>query len=134
MYLCVAVDGETPIPATEPYMVTTAYKGIANAAFPPQGGTYELAGIRRDGTNYSIPYLTTFSDYNQRFSIVNHGTAAVRYTFSFQSEEGVTTAPGTAASGDLPPGGQIVLKASDIVEITGGTRAAAVLSIVAPGG
>jgi hypothetical protein len=133
MYLCVAVDGETPFGGTEPYMVMTSYKGITNAAFPPQGGTYELAAIGRDGTSYNIPYLTTFSEYNQRFSIVNHGTKTVAYTFAFQSEEGVTTAPGAAASGELAPG-QVVLKTTDIVEITGGNRASAVLSIVAPSG
>ena len=130
MYLCVAVDGETPIPTTEPYTVTTSYKGNLNAAFPPQGGTYELAAIGRDGTSYNIPYLTTFSEYNQRFSIVNHGTKTVAYKFEFQSEEGVTTAPGAAASGELAPG-QVVLKTTDIVEIMGGNRASAVLSIVA---
>ena len=133
MYLCVAVDGETPIPETEPYTATTAYKGIPNAAFPPQGGTYELAKIRRDGTTYNIPYLTTFSEYNQRFSIVNYGSKAVAYTFEFHSEEGVTTADGMQAQGELPVG-QTVLKTSDIVEITGGNRAAARLNIVAAGG
>ena len=133
MYLCVAVDGETPIPATEPYIVTTAYKGIANAAFPPPGGTYELAKIRRDGTTYNIPYLTTFSEYNQRFSIVNYGSKAVAYSFKFHSEEGVTTADGMQAQGELPVG-QTVLRTSDIVEITGGNRAAARLNIVAAAG
>ena len=130
MYLCVAVDGETPIPVTEPYTVTTSYKGIAMAAFPPQGGTYELAAIGQDGISYNIPYLTTFSEYNQRFSIVNHGSKAVEYDFTFHSEEGVTTAAGMQASGELPVG-QTVLKTTDIVEIMGGNRAAAVLKIVA---
>ena len=130
MFLCVQVDGETVIPETDAYAVTTSYTGETGAAFPPQGGSYELAEIVQDGTRYSIPYLTTFDEYNQRLSIVNFSAKPVRYNFhSFNAEEGVTVAGGMKATGELPVG-QTVLKTSDIVEIMGGNRASARIAIV----
>ena len=45
LHLCIEVHGTTAIPETAPYTVTTQYRGIANAAFPPQGGTHDLAMI-----------------------------------------------------------------------------------------
>jgi hypothetical protein len=129
-FLCIAVDGETVIPETDAYTLTTKYGGIAGAAFPPQGRLHELGDVSQDGTRYTIPYLTSFEDYNQRLSLVNFGTKAVRYEFhSFNSEDGVTAMGGTAAEGELPVG-QTVLKTSDIVDIMGGNRASARLSIV----
>ena len=130
MFLCIAVDGETVIPETDAYTLTTKYGGIAGAAFPPQGRLHELGDVTQDGTRYTIPYLTTFAEYNQRLSLVNFGTKAVRYEFhSFNSEDGVTAMGGTAAEGELPVG-QTVLKTSDIVDIMGGNRASVRLRIV----
>ena len=56
--LCIHVDGETEIPVTDTYRVATKYEGITDAAFPPPGGTFELAAIEHDGTTYRLPYLT----------------------------------------------------------------------------
>jgi hypothetical protein len=130
MFLCIQVDGETVIPPTDAYTVTTKYTGVTGAAFPPQGSTYELGGIVQDGTSYTIPYLTSFEDYNQRLSLVNFGPKPVRFNFhSFSHEDGVTVAEGMDATGVLPVG-QTVLRTSDIVDIMGGNRASARLSIV----
>ena len=131
MYLCLSVDGETVIPRTAPYAVTTKYKGILDAAFPPQGAVHDLAAIGRDGTTFRIPYITRADGYNQRFVIVNRGDATTYSFGEFEMEDGVMVAAGMMASGDLPEG-TMVLRASDIVDITGGGRASGTLSIVAP--
>jgi hypothetical protein len=133
-YLCIEVDGTTEIPTTAPYMVTTKYAGIPDAAFPPEGDTYDLSQIGRDGTTYYIPFLTTYEGYNQRISIVNRGRATT-YSFTGLQTEAPTTAvwDEMASSGPLPTG-QTVLKTPDIVEITDGNRAAGNLTIVASPG
>jgi hypothetical protein len=132
-YLCITVDGETSIPETPddmPYMVTIKYTGIDDAAFPPEGGTFDLAGITRDGTYFHIPYLTTYDAYRQRIIIVNRGGESTYIFDTLNTDRGVVTA-GMDAEDVLPPG-QTVLFATDIVSIDGGTRASATLSIPAP--
>ena len=86
--------------------------------------------IRRDGTTFRIPFITTSQQFQQRFSIVNRGVATTYAISELHAQSGVTVATGVKATGALPQG-QTVLMASDIVEITGGTRAAATLSVVA---
>ena len=128
--LCVMVDGETSIPETGPYTVETSYKGLANAAFPPAGGTHALAAIGRNGTTFRIPYLTTADGYNQRIVIVNRGSATTYEFGEFEMEAGVTVTPGEMASGDLPEG-TTVLRASNVATIDGGSRASGTLTVVA---
>ena len=131
MSLCIHVDGETTIPVTDNYMVTTKYAGITGAAFPPPSSMYDLGMIERDGTTYHIPYLTTFDGYNQRIAVVNRSGRTVDYVFTdFMAEDGNTVTGGEAHSGTFSPG-QTVLRATDIVTIEGGARAAANLTIVA---
>ena len=130
--LCINVDGETEIPVTDTYKVTTKYAGVADAAFPPPGGTYELAYIRHDGTTYRLPYLTTYEAYNQRFSIVNRGGATTYAFTGLVSAEGTVT-PGPRSIGPLPTG-QTILRTEDVVSIAGAARAAGNLTIVADPG
>ena len=130
LHLCLEVDGKTAIPATDTYKVMTSYRGIADAAFPPAGAERELAGIKRDGANFRIPYITTADGYIQQFVIVNRGYATTYRFGEFQTQDGVTVAAGMAASGDLPEG-MTVLSASDVVTITDGFEAAGSLAIVA---
>ena len=130
-YLCIAVDGNTEIPTTTPYMATTKYTGVPDAAFPPKGGTFDLSQIGRDGTTYYIPYLTLYDGYNQRFSIVNRGRPTTYSFTGLQAEAETTAAWGEMASGPLPTG-QTVLSTSDILTITDGrSRASGNLTIVA---
>ena len=129
--LCIEVDGETSIPNTDEYQVTTKYKGLAMAAFPPTGTTHTLAKIERDGYEANIPYLTTHSAYNQRIVIVNRWRET-QYSFSnFESEDGVEVLEGMDAEGTLLEGTN-VLRVRDIVTIEGGTRASGTLNVVAP--
>jgi hypothetical protein len=129
--VCIVVDGKTAITATDYYSVTTKYKAASMSAFPPTGGTRQLARILRDGYERGIPYLTTDSGYNQRFVIVNRWTDAEYMFHEMQSEDGVEVEAGSAATGTAPTG-TTVLRAADIVSITGGTRASATLTVVAP--
>jgi hypothetical protein len=127
--LCVEVDGETAIPETEPYTVTTEYAGIDDAAFPPEGKTHDLSPIDRDGTYFHIPYLTTHDSYNQRVVIVNRGAATTYEFVDMQAESGATVSAGAMASGDLPTG-QMVVRSTGI--ISGATRGSTTLTVVAP--
>ena len=128
--LCFDPEDGKAIPAA-PWMVTVKFTKAVNALFGPPDVTAELGRFQRNGTTYRIPFITTSPRFTQRFSIVNRGAAAVAYSVGeLHAQSGITVAAGAGASGDLPPG-QTVLTASDLVEITGGTRAAATLSVVA---
>jgi hypothetical protein len=129
--LCIAVDGETSIPNTDEYTVTTKYKGIPMAAFPPMGATHTLATISRDGYGANIPYLTTDDGYNQRIILVNRWRATTYAFGPFESEDGVEVIEGEMVRGTLPEG-TTVLRVRDIVTIEGGTRASGAVSVVAP--
>ena len=129
--LCIVVDGKTPIPNTDHYMVTTKYKGLAMAAFPPVGGTHSLARISRDGYSRNIPYMTTDDGYNQRVVIVNRWRETEYAIGSFEMEDGVEVTAGDDAAGTLPEG-TTVLRMTNIVTIEGGTRASGTVSVVAP--
>ena len=63
--------------------------------------------------------------------MVNRGATAATYSMTFQPETGVTAVAGTGATGTIPAGGTLSVKASDIVTLTGKTRVAATLNIVA---
>ena len=128
--LCFKPEDGKRIPAA-PWMVTVKFAKATNARFGPPDVTAELGRFRRNGTIYRIPFLTTSPRFTQRLGIVNRGASAVAYHVGeLHAQSGVTVAAGARASGALPPG-QTVLTASDLVTITGGTRAAATVSIVA---
>ena len=129
MILCVAVDGETAIPKTGAYMVTTEYKGPVTAKFPPVGATYNLSMIGRSGTTFRLPFLTVHERHNQRINIVNRGQATT-YTLGDLATIGDSVSALEMASGDLPLG-QTVLKVSDLIEVMGAMRAAGTLSMPA---
>ena len=130
--LCIEVDGETYIPKTAPYMVTTKYAGRTDAAFPPMGGTHELAIVDRDGTTVHLPYLTTYEQYNHRITLRNRSSRPTTWMFRFAPEIGVDAMPGEMATGDLMAGETKVLKATDVVELTGGSRTAATVTLPLP--
>ena len=131
--ICYTADGTVAIPEGE-YPI--AYTLVA-AATTRTNQTTSLSGtageILHNGTTVQLPYLTTFEDYNQRIVMVNRSATEAAYNIpTFQTEDGVTATGGTAASGTIPAGGTLVVKVSDVVSLSGGTRAAATLNIVAP--
>jgi len=96
------------------------------------GDYSEASGtIIYDTTSISVPYLTTFSGYNQRIYIVNSGTQDATYTTTFTSEDGVTATAGSMATGVVPAGEMLAIKATDLVTLTGKTRTSAVIEIEA---
>ncbi len=130
----VAANNTTAIPSGS-YTVAVDYAGISNAAFPPADIAAQTIGrIRRDGTQVQIPYLTTFSGYTQRVVIVNRNRTPVTYAFTFTPEDGTTAAEGAMATGTVGAMETVSIRAGDIVTLTGRTRTAATLDVVATSG
>jgi hypothetical protein len=109
----------------------TILKGSYVATLVDDGTVNTLGTIIYDTTAISINYLTTFAAYNQRIYIINTGTNDASYTTSFLSEAGVTATAGTAATGVVPAGEMVAIKASDLVTLTGKTRTSATIEIEA---
>ena len=117
-YICVEVDGSESIKKSD-YTAQLAEAGL----------TDDLGRITFDTTSIEVPYLTTFADYNQRLYIVNSGSTNAEYSISFVSEAGVTVTPGTAATGVVPAGEMVALRATDVVALEGRTRTSAVIEV-----
>ena len=133
LYICIEAKADTAIPAAS-YQVELDFAPPTGTSFadyvsPVEDVIVDVGAIRRDGTTIHIPYVSTHPKFNQRFQIVNNG-AATTYAFTFKTEEGITAAPGDAATGDLPKG-TTHLKLADVVTLTGGTRASATFTAVA---
>lgn len=136
--LCYTVggtNGTTAIPEGD-YTVALAFVSNSTTAVSPTASASGTMGtIAHNGTTVQLPYLTTFSDYNQRLVMVNRGSSDAAYTVSaFQTEASTTAAAGTAATGTIPAGGSMVVKVTDVVTLTGGTRSAGTVNIVAASG
>ncbi|MBD1389799.1 hypothetical protein IC617_10205 [Neiella sp. HB171785] len=127
-YLC--VDAADVDPNDDESVAKSTYKatltGVSGAVVMGDFGA-----IVYDTTSVSVPYLTTYSEYNQRVYLINDSNAEVAYSTSFQSEAGVTATPKTASAGTIPANTVLSLKASDMVELTGKTRTAAVIELEA---
>ncbi|GGD57541.1 hypothetical protein [Lacimicrobium alkaliphilum] len=121
--LCVEVDGEEVIPRN------SAGYSVALASNTGVSGT--IGSITYDTTSITVPYVTTFADYNQRIYILNNGAAPAPYSTTFQTEGDTTATAGSAAEGVVPAKTMIAIKASDLVTFTGKTRGAAVIEIEA---
>ncbi|GLR70869.1 hypothetical protein [Agaribacter marinus] len=118
-FLCLDNGDEKDVILRGSYSVSASDNGFS-------GG---VGSITYDTTSVSVPYISTFDKVNQRIYFINSGVAA-DYSFTFKSEDGITATPGTAASGTIPQNGVLMLKASDIVTITGsGTRTTATIEI-----
>ena len=117
-HICVEVDGSETIKKSD-YTAELAEAGL----------TDDLGRITYDTTSIEVPYLTTFADYNQRLYIVNSGSTNAEYSISFVSEAGVTVTPGTAATGVVPAGEMVALRATDVVALEGRTRTSAVIEV-----
>ena len=90
-----------------------------------------LGTIAYDTTSITLPYISTFADYNQRIYINNKGATAAYYSTTFDTESGTTAAAGASGTGTIAAGEIAMIKVSDLVTLTGGTRAAAVIEIEA---
>lgn len=131
--LCVKKEDDGKVLSPVDFTATIAYDKVGVWAAPTVSAV-AAGSIKRDGTTVEVPYLTTFADYNQRLVLVNRGSTDAAYTISFTPDvaTGATSTAGTAATGTLKAGKTTVLKATDIVTITGSSRTAATVTIVGP--
>ena len=135
--LCITVPASNtmPVPAGM-YSAEVDYAPLANAAFPPADLAETVIGrIRRSGVEVQIPFLTTQPEYEQHVIIVNRSARPVDYTFTFTPfGDDVTVTPGGMSEGRVPARTQMVMKATDVVSLTGGVETSASLSVVASAG
>ena len=124
-HLCVLVDGTEIIPR-----VSTAYNASLAGALNT-GVAGALGVITYDTTAITIPYVTTFTGYNQRIYILNNSATAAPYTTTFQTETGTVATAGSKATGTVPANTLMAIKATDLVSFAGTTRGAAVIEIEA---
>jgi hypothetical protein len=118
---CLTLDGTTDVAAKGEYTITLDDQDVTNT----------IGRIIFDTTTVEVPYLTTFSSYNQRLYIVNRGSRDALYTISYTTEGAATATPLAASTGTVPAGEVLALKATDIVELTGRTRTAATVEVEA---
>ena len=131
--LCVTVNGTTELIPETTYDISVNEVHVVTTSVPNSTVSQGTAGdIIRNGTNVEVAYLTTFVDYNQRLLLNSRHSVDAAYTVTFQTEAGVTATALAAASGTLPAGENLVLRAVDLVTITGGTRCSATVTVVAP--
>jgi len=132
-FICNVVDGTTQIPAGA-YTVGVVYgsAAVADLALTWAGGS--VGSISRNGTTDQINYLTTFTGYNQKVILTNRSSIAGTYSFTFQTEADTTAVAGTKATGTLAANSVTVIKATDLVTLTGKSRASATFTAVLASG
>lgn len=91
--------------------------------------TGSVGEVVYDTTSVDIPFITTFADYNQRIYIVNTSSTEATYSFTFYTEEGIEVEGSNVAEGTVPANEVTLILATELVEITGGNRVAAVLDV-----
>jgi len=132
-FFTVGVDKDKLIPK-QTFNAEITFEKAADSAFAPAAQTVAVGTVAHNGTTIQVPYVTTFADYKQRLVLVNRGGADAAYTVTFTPETGVTAAAGTAATGTLKAGKTTIISATDLVTLTGATRTAATVNIVAVSG
>lgn len=118
LFLCVTVDTSEII-----------NKGSYSAFLVTDDLTNAIGVISYDTTSIEVPYLTTFSGYNQRLYMTNTSGSDAAYSITFVAEGVTVVTPLAAASGIIPKGEMIALKARDIVQLDNRTRTSAVIEV-----
>jgi len=130
-FICNVVDGTSSTPAGS-YSIGVTYASATAGDLVLTYAGAATGAISRNGTTNQINYLTTFTGYNQKVIITNRSTIAGTYAFTFQTEADTTAVAGASATGTLPASSVTVIKATDLVTLTGKTRAAATFTAVLP--
>jgi len=135
--VCVTVDTAGPMsnamPIPEGKYEATAYS--RNSADPRDNvmrATVTVGNIVRNCTSVNIAYLTSSDKYNQRLIITNRGDMPAPYdlnSFTTEVDSDVTVELSDMAMqvkemghNVIPPGGQVVLRVSDLLSFTGNSR------------
>ena len=130
-YLCIEVDGATPIPSTQPYRATVNYVTYGDPVLPPGNVELTLGRILSGGSSVSIPFMSTHPAVNHRLMILNRLNDDVAYRIEFEPPAGTTAVKKGPATGTLPPG-STSLHIRDLVELQGRSRTALTLRVDAP--
>ncbi|WP_331351944.1 hypothetical protein [Cellvibrio sp. UBA7671] len=133
--LCVDVTGDEADAYSIPESTYTAgldFEPVADAVYPVTTATGAFGSIDRNGTVVEVPFLSTYAPYNQRLVMVNRGSSSAAYSITFTEEAGNVATGLTAATGTLAPMETKIIKATDVVSLTGATRTAATITVVAP--
>ncbi|GAA5180636.1 hypothetical protein GCM10025771_25620 [Niveibacterium umoris] len=90
--------------------------------------------ILHNGTELQGPWFTTNANYVSRFVLTSQYTQDADYKATLITEDGNTcTTPGSAATGTLKAGKQLIVSAADICAgFSANTRAAVVFTVSAP--
>ena len=118
----------------------------------PASGEAPAGSIQRDGTTVRLGYLQALTEYtnsendvigwNQRLVITNHSSIVAEATLGEYNSEGEVTVTCKEDTRwtcgddeelvvDVDPNSQLVLKVADMIEIEGGGRTAAMLTVAA---
>ena len=116
--LCYQINGTTAVPVQKPY--TAKLKPVSAA--PSTYAVTEISlsnvgSIDRNGTVLETPMFSNAAGYNNRFVFMNSGPAAA-YTTECQVEAGKTATAGSAATGTLQPGQNVILS-TNVCTVTG---------------
>lgn len=114
------------------YSLTFTPTAIASAKFGVSPVSGAIGSIKRNGATAQVPYLTTNTGLNQKLVLVNRSSSDTTYTVTFTPEAGVTATAGAKASGTLAKNSTLVLRATDVVTLTGGSRTAATVVALSP--
>ena len=107
--------------------------GVTTPSTTISGFSSTSGTITYDTTTINIPYLTTFSSYNQRIYIINNSGQDASYTTTFVTEAGTVATDGSKVAGTVAKNSMLVIKATDLVSLTGTTRTSATIEIEAQG-
>jgi len=128
-FICNVVDTTSSIPAGA-YSIGVTYASATAGDLVLTWAGGAIGAVSRNGTTNQINYLTTFTGYNQKVIITNRSTIAGTYAFTFQTESDTTAVAGTKATGTLAASSVTVIKATDLVTLTGKSRASATFTAV----
>ena len=84
--------------------------------------------IQSQSCRICAPEISTFSDYAQKFKIINHGNKPIKYTFKFLSDVGVEVKPLSKSTGVVGGHQSIYLHVYELLELVGTSRASALIS------
>ena len=117
-YLCYQINGTTAVPVQKPYTAKLKPVSAAPSTYAVTDITLSNVGsIDRNGTVLETPMFSNAAGYNNRFVFMNSGPAAA-YTTECQVEAGKTATAGSAATGTLQPGQNVILS-TNVCTVTG---------------
>lgn len=130
--LCYAPLNTNLIPVST-YSQSFNAVSAAAATYAPSGrGPVALGEITRNGTSLQAQFAQVPAGWISRIVLTNTGSVARPYTITAQTEAGVTSTLGSAATGSIPANGTLVLNTADIATFTGQPRGTLNVTVAGP--